>query len=98
VNATCDTCGATFDDGIAAGHHEIDHEEEAVSGPTYRIEEYDRLSLLYNDAVEALAEAEAILEAAGGRAGLSVATGAAATVCEYLCDEIERYAPHSVKA
>jgi len=22
---TCDTCGATFDDGIDAGHHEIDH-------------------------------------------------------------------------
>jgi ribosomal protein S7 len=38
VTTTCETCGATFADGITAGHHEIDHQEGAVSGATYRID------------------------------------------------------------
>jgi hypothetical protein len=62
------------------------------------VEQYDRLSILYADAHKALAEAQSLLLDAGGRAGLSAGTHAAVTLSEYLCDEIERYAPHSVKA
>jgi hypothetical protein len=30
---TCDQCGATFDDGIDAGHHEATHEVAAMREP-----------------------------------------------------------------
>ena len=62
------------------------------------VEMYDRLSILYADAHKALAEAQAMLEDIGGRQSLSTGTNAACTLVEYLCEETERYAPHSVKA